>query len=84
MPDCSDDCQKALARLEEFLDGELADADIEDIRQHLSHCYPCADRASFEEQLRAVIRRGCVESVPPTLISRIESRLFRDAGFTDT
>jgi len=74
-PGCGDDCQDALVRLEAFLDGELPGTDINDLREHLTACYPCTDRASFEEQLRSIVRRDCVEEAPAGLIARIEATL---------
>ena len=75
-PGCSDgSCEEALAQLEAFLDGELPDTGVEDIREHLQACYPCTDRATFEEQLRGIVARDCVDAAPPSLIERIRSHL---------
>jgi mycothiol system anti-sigma-R factor len=74
---CGEECQEALARLEAFLDGELPGAELEDVRRHLTACYPCTDRVSFEEQLRAIVRRECVELPPPSLVARIREHLQR-------
>lgn len=68
-------CAKALEDLERYLDGELPDADLSQIRSHLAECYPCADRASFEEQLRALVRDRCAERAPAALIDQIRARL---------
>jgi mycothiol system anti-sigma-R factor len=68
-------CDEALRDLERYLDGELPDADLGTIRQHLSDCYPCADRAGFEEQLRALVRERCAEKAPATLVDAIRARL---------
>ncbi|MEX2503945.1 MAG: mycothiol system anti-sigma-R factor [Egicoccus sp.] len=73
--ECGNQCQEALARLERYLDGELPNTSLEEVKEHLTACYPCTDRASFEEQLRAIVRRDCVESAPPTLVSRIREHL---------
>lgn len=72
---CGDACAEVLNRLEAYLDGELPDADLSELREHISECYPCTDRASFEEQLRALVRRGCADQAPPRLIERIEHAL---------
>ncbi len=72
---CGPACQEALDELERFLDGELPDSARGRIQQHLADCYPCTDRATFEEQLRAIIRRGCVDSAPTELIERIRETL---------
>ena len=74
-PDGGVDCGDALDELQRYLDGELPEADLATIRQHLAACYPCADRATFEEQLRALVRERCAESAPPQLIERIRVRL---------
>lgn len=73
--ECGSDCQEALDQLERYLDGELPGTTLEEVKQHLTACYPCTDRASFEEQLRAIVRRDCVESAPPSLVTRIREHL---------
>lgn len=73
--DCGTNCQEALAQLERFLDGELGASRIEEVSTHLAECYPCTDRATFEEQLRAIVARDCVDRAPPALIERIHERL---------
>jgi anti-sigma factor (TIGR02949 family) len=72
---CGDGCTEALERLEAYLDGALPEDDLEGIKQHLAACYPCTDRATFEEQLRALIRERCAESAPPALVDRIRAQL---------
>lgn len=74
-PSCGEECADALERLEAFLDGELPGTDVEDLREHLTACYPCTERASFEEQLRAIVREGCIEQAPPQLVGRIQAVL---------
>lgn len=69
------DCEGALAELERYLDGELPVSELDIVREHLAACYPCADRATFEEQLRAIVRDRCAEAAPPTLVDRIRLRL---------
>ena len=75
-PDCGPDCEQALAALEAYLDGELSDDGVEKIRDHLGACYPCTERATFEEQLRALVRRGCVDHAPPELLERVRRQLL--------
>ncbi|WP_052666169.1 mycothiol system anti-sigma-R factor [Nitriliruptor alkaliphilus] len=74
--ECGPDCQEALDELERFLDGELPESEVGRVKQHLSDCYPCTERASFEEQLRAIVRRGCADAAPPDLVERIRSGLL--------
>ena len=72
---CGSNCEEALERLEAYLDGELPGADVAEIATHLSACYPCTDRATFEEQLRSIVRRDCVDNAPVSLVDRIRVHL---------
>jgi mycothiol system anti-sigma-R factor len=82
-PDCGAECQEALEQLERFLDGELPAERVGQVKQHLTDCYPCTDRATFEEQLRAIVRRECVEHAPPQLLDRIRASLSTGAVSDD-
>ncbi len=73
--DCGENCVEALERLEAYLDGELPQTRVADLADHLRACYPCADRVSFEEQLRNLVRRGCVDHAPTDLVDRVRARL---------
>ena len=75
-PRCSDDCRRALAALEAYLDGELSAVEVDRMRAHLSACYPCTDRTRFEEQRRALVRRGCIDHAPPELVEQVRARLL--------
>jgi anti-sigma factor (TIGR02949 family) len=70
-----DACTDALDQLELYLDGELPSDQLGRIREHLAACYPCSDRATFEEQLRALVKDRCAEATPPDLESAIRARL---------
>lgn len=59
------DCALALARLYEFLDHELADADADSIRAHLDACEPCLDAYGVEEHIRSLVRRCCTSQRAP-------------------
>lgn len=72
---CGPECEEALRRLQAFLDGELPDVEVTAVADHLTACFPCTDRASFEQALRTVIRRSCGEQAPPGLLERVRLRL---------
>lgn len=77
---CADtdvDCSEALHELERYLDGELPDGNLDEIREHLAACYPCSDRATFEEQLRALVKERCSEQVPDGLADRIRQSVAK-------
>lgn len=66
------ECAAALARLYEFLDHELADADADAIRTHLDACEPCLDAFGVEEHIRSLVKRCCTASrAPETLRVRV-------------
>lgn len=46
------DCEEALRRLAEYLDGELGDREDAAVRHHLETCRSCWSRAEFERRLR--------------------------------
>jgi len=72
---CGPACEEALLRLEAYLDGELPDVEVTAVADHLTACFPCTDRASFEQALRTIIRRSCAEQAPPGLLERVRLRL---------
>ena len=79
------DCPEALARLQEYLDGELDEAAIEDVSHHLAQCYPCGDRVEFERHLRAVVRTNVATEVAPTgLLEKVRDRCRGETGATGT
>jgi len=69
-------CRGALARLYEYIDGELPPGDAKAVKLHLKLCRACSKRFRFEEQLLAGIREKCrTVAMPEELRQRIESAL---------
>lgn len=63
------DCAKALYP---YLDRELSDEDLEQVRVHLEACTGCSHQYQFEESLRRLVRVRCQEQgAPPSLRERI-------------
>ena len=69
------DCSEALARLFEFLDAEIAEADSDRIRQHLADCEPCLSEYDAGDHLKKLIRRSCSDVAPDELHVRIREQL---------
>ena len=69
-------CREAVARLDDYLDRELSEAEMGRVREHLEACEACAGHFRAEEQLlhqmREKVRRI---AVPGGLIERIQKRL---------
>jgi len=70
------DCREVLARVFEFLDGEMTGHDVAKIRQHLDECEPCLREYDLDEALKALVRRACgCEQAPDGLRLRIRARI---------
>jgi mycothiol system anti-sigma-R factor len=74
------DCEDALHELYHFLDGELTEEKRSAIQRHLDFCQNCAEPYDFEAELRALVRRKCVEEVPTSLMDKVRSALAKEAG----
>ena len=69
------DCDDALFRVYEYLDGEMTVWRRRAITRHLDECPPCADGFTFEVELRRIVVSKCREEVPPALRQRIAEAL---------
>lgn len=66
------DCDEALERVYEFLDGELTDEVEQAIRRHLAACARCEPKFAHERVfLEFVAQRGKLKHAPPELRRRI-------------
>lgn len=79
-----DDCVNALARLYEFLDHEVTEAEADEIRLHLDACEPCLDCFGVEEAVRSIVKRSCTgqrapESLRLRVVTQITSYTIRPA-----
>jgi anti-sigma factor RsiW len=78
-------CEEALARLDDFVDGELGETEIQEIELHLGACTACARQA---RELRTLIVRAAGlprELAPqldlwPGIAARIRTQPVTDAG----
>jgi mycothiol system anti-sigma-R factor len=58
-------CADVLARVYEFIDNELAEADCAHIKQHLDECGPCLREFGLEQLVKDVVSRACGRETPP-------------------
>jgi mycothiol system anti-sigma-R factor len=65
------DCDEAIVRIYQYLDGELTVWRRRAIARHLDECPPCAHGFDFEIELRQVVASKCRDEVPPELKRRI-------------
>jgi anti-sigma factor (TIGR02949 family) len=69
-------CREAVARLDDYLDRELSEAEMGRVREHLETCEACAGHFRVEEQLLHQVREKVRRiAVPGGLMERIQKRL---------
>jgi len=75
-------CEDALARLWDFLDGELPAADESTVKEHLEICNRCYPRYDFQRAYFEFLRRLRErEEAPPAMRRRLfRAILEREAG----
>jgi mycothiol system anti-sigma-R factor len=70
------DCARAL---NPYIDRELSDEDVAQVRSHLDACPGCLHMFEFEESLRRLVRVRCREQgAPDSLRERITIRLAQE------
>jgi mycothiol system anti-sigma-R factor len=69
------DCDHAIVRIYEYLDGELTVWKRRAIARHLDECPPCAQGFTFEIEVRRVIVSKCREEAPSALRAKIAAAL---------
>ena len=67
-------CEEAMARLWEFLDGELEDAEAGAVRKHLEVCRRCYPKFDFQKAWFEHVRRA---SRPIEMSDDTRRRLFQ-------
>ncbi len=69
------DCEEALHRLAEYLDGEIDGAEHARVERHLAACRSCWSRAEFERRLKQEVTRLRRDQVRPGFQRRIRELL---------
>ena len=70
-------CVTTLDRLNAYVDRELTEAEMAEVRRHLDDCPPCAHYFHLQEQMKLLVRKGCPEHAPQTLLTRVLENLRR-------
>lgn len=76
-------CADAVERLYVFLDGELDELRMADVKKHLDECLPCLEAFDFEAELRQLLARKCRDDVPESLRARIVAAIQVEYGPVD-
>ena len=73
-------CKNCLQALHPYIDRELSDEDIVQVREHLDACRGCLHMFEFETSLRRLVRVRCREQVAPeSLKARIVACLTTES-----
>ena len=69
-------CRDCARALNPYIDRELSDEDVVQVRSHLEACGGCLHLYQFEESLRRLVRVRCLEQgAPESLKERISVSL---------
>jgi mycothiol system anti-sigma-R factor len=69
------DCQKVLADVYLYLDGQMDDTEAASLKAHLDECSPCLKEFGLEEHVRILVARSCTEVAPDDLKSKVMERI---------
>jgi anti-sigma factor (TIGR02949 family) len=65
------DCEQALKRLVEFVDGELPHSEHDSVEQHLRICRNCCSRMEFETRLKERLSALSTKDAPSKTRDRV-------------
>jgi len=70
-------CSDCLEKLDGYLDRELTDAEVEQVKRHLVDCPPCEDRFQLQVHMKRLVKVCCDQGEAPAgLRSRLRQILF--------
>ena len=68
-------CSEVLARVYEYLDGELDRERVHVIKEHLDECTPCLAEYGLEDAVKAIVKRSCSDPAPVNLRDKVMARI---------
>lgn len=71
-------CVEVQRGLQVYLDDEMLPAQADLVRAHLHSCLACQSAQLFQTELRTVVARKALDSIPPEVRSRITRALGLD------
>jgi anti-sigma factor (TIGR02949 family) len=70
------DCREVLEKVYLYLDHEMGEIEVDQIRVHLEECSPCLRQYGLEQQVKALVARSCrCDAAPEALRIRVLERL---------
>ena len=65
------ECAAFLERIVYYLDNELAEDDVVEVRLHLDGCGPCHDAYDLQKAIKSLVARSCAERAPEELKAKV-------------
>jgi mycothiol system anti-sigma-R factor len=77
-------CSEVLAKVYNYLDGELDQGGCFDVRQHLEECGPCLREYGLEEAVKKLVHKSCgCDPVPEDLRDKVLARIQKVISASD-
>lgn len=73
-------CEEALARVHDFLDGELGDVPASEVRVHFEMCERCYPHLRLEELYRETMQRAAGRATAPDELKERVAALLAEEG----
>ena len=64
-------CKDCSEKLDRFVDRELTEDDVAEVRAHLDGCPPCEDHYEFQVHLKRLVKVSCETEVPPAFREKL-------------
>jgi len=71
MSENHNECTAFIERIVYFLDNELAEDDVVEVRLHLDGCGPCHELYDVQRAIKTLVARSCAERAPDDLKERV-------------
>ena len=75
MSESQNECTAFIERIVYFLDNELAEDDVVEVRLHLDGCGPCHELYDVQRAIKTLVARSCAERAPDELKAKVLVRL---------
>lgn len=75
------DCRTAVQKLWDYLDAELDEKRMAEVRQHLETCRHCLPHAQFGRRFMEALDRARDRHVMPPVVRAQVMAVLQDAGF---
>ena len=61
----ADQCEQTMRQLSVYIDRELSDAELREVKAHLEDCPPCDKVFNFQAEMKRLVRKECCTDDAP-------------------